>query len=388
MTNIKSILSILLREISLIVHDKNIVTIIFIAPIFYAFFYGSIYINKTESDVSIAVVDMDHSTSSAKLIRNLNGHQLIKVDYITSNLEDAKKELSKLNVQGIVFIDKDYEKNLKKNVSVTVKVYLNTTRFLISNDLNRGINEVVLSMGSQIKANFFRSAGYSADQAKELSDPLGLDMRPLFNTSETYGDFLIPGIIILILQQTLLIGLGESVAKERENKSIIDLYNVSDKNIISTLFGKTIFYYLLYCIYSFFFFSVHFYVFKIHIATNIFELVLITGLFLLATTYLGVFISSFFKRKILALQVLAFTSYPFFFLSGFSWPFSSLPWYYQWIAYFVPTTPFLHAFTRVAEMGATVHHLHGDIINLLVLIVLFFILSVIRLKAIVKEEMT
>ncbi|MDP4114888.1 MAG: ABC transporter permease [Bacteroidota bacterium] len=387
MTNIKDIYSILLREISLIVHDKNIVMMIFIAPIFYAFFYGSIYINKTESDVAIAVVDMDHSTTAARLIRNLDGHQLIKVNYITSNLADAKKELSNLNVSGIVYIDKDFEKNLKKGVGTTLKVYLNTTRFLVSNDLNRGINEVVLSMGDQIKANFFRSAGYNAEQATELAQPLNVDMRPMFNTSETYGDFLIPGIIVLILQQTLLIGIGEAVAKERENKSLINLFKISDNNIVSTLFGKTIFYYILYCIYALFFFSVHFYIFKIHISGNILELVTITSLFLLAVTFLGVFISSFFKRKILALQVLAFTSYPFFFLSGFSWPLHSLPASFQWLAYLIPTTPFLQAFTRVAQMGATFHHLHGEIINMLVLVAIFFTLSLIRLKVLVKEEM-
>ena len=85
-------------------------------------------------------------------------------------------------------------------------------------------------------------SGYSTDQAKGMYDPLRVDLRNLFNPSEAYGDFIIPGILIIILQQTLLIGLSESIAREREKNLLGELLAAANGSNSAALLGKASFY--------------------------------------------------------------------------------------------------------------------------------------------------
>jgi ABC-2 type transport system permease protein len=156
------------REAHIIRHDVDIVTIILVAPLFYAFFYGSVYWYKGEHDVPIAVVDMDNSATSRLLTRNLDSHQYIAIAQSLRDVGSAERAIESNDVQGAVFIPAGFEASLKSGKGADLKVYLNTSRFLVSNDLNKGINEVVLTMAAGARVKYFEMQGYSIDQAREL----------------------------------------------------------------------------------------------------------------------------------------------------------------------------------------------------------------------------
>jgi len=171
---------------------------------------------------------------------------------------------------------------------------------------------VVLTMAAGARVKYFEMQGYSIDQARELFEPLRIDVKPLFNTTETYGDFLIPGILALILQQTLLMGLSESIAKEREAGTMGDLFATAGRSMWALMSGKGAFYLALFSAYAFFFYTVNFQVFSIPFRGSALALAILTMIFLLSVVYLSLFLSSFFHRKMIALQILGFTSYPIF----------------------------------------------------------------------------
>jgi ABC-2 type transport system permease protein len=150
--------------------------------------------------------------------------------------------------------------------------------------------------------------------------------------------------------------------------------------------GKGLFYFALYSAYALFFFIINFYVFKINFLGNACALALLTAEMLLAVIYISIFISSFFKRKIIALQFLTLTTYPLFLMSGYSWPASSLPWYLQAFSQAVPMTPYLNGFVRITQMGAGWHDVFPQIIQLAVLVFISFIASALRMNALFKKE--
>ncbi len=80
---------------------------------------------------------------------------------------------------------------------------------------------------------------------------MSLEIKPMFNTTETYGDFLIPALLALILQQTLLMSIAETFAKERETKTLGTLFILSNKSIWGLMNGKSTFYFILFAAYSF-----------------------------------------------------------------------------------------------------------------------------------------
>ncbi|MDP4173592.1 MAG: ABC transporter permease [Bacteroidota bacterium] len=383
---VSGLFSVLQREINFIIKDKDLIVIILLSPIFYACFYGSAYFHKSEQDVPVAVVDMDKSSLSQQLIRNLDAHQLININEVLPDLNSAIDRVNSFKSHGIVFIPKNFENNLKSGKGTDLKVYLNTTRFLISNDINKAVNEVTGTISAGVRLKYFQTQGYSFEQAKELIEPLNCEVKSLFNPVEGYGDFLIPGLLVLILQQTLLIGLAESVAKEREFNTLHELYATSNKSIWATITGKGLFYFILFSSYAVLFYTLHFSIFKISFRGSVSAVVLLTALFLISVIYMGIFVSSFFKRKIVSLQLFAFTSYPFFLISGYPWPRQTMPLPIRYLSYVIPSTPYLNAFNRITQMGAGWIDILPELYQLVILCCLGLVLAKIRMKILVNKE--
>ena len=382
--NFQALKKIFIRELRLVSKDVNIISVLLLAPLFYSFFYGSIYFNKIETNVEISIMDLDNSATAHKIIRYLDSHQTVSVTGNINDLEEGKRNLITEEAKAIVCFPKGFEETLKKGKRADVKIYLNSSRFLVSNDLNKAINEVIGYVNSGITLKYFETKGYNFDQAIELIDPIKMDVRPLFNFTESYGDFLIPAILILILQQTLLIGLSESIAKERETNSFNGLSKLANLQPGILIHGKGFFYLLLFGSYGLFFFIVNFSVFKIPNKGSFLPLFIFTALLIISVTYISIFISSFFHRKIVSLQFLTLTSYPVFLISGYSWLYDSLPLYLKGLTNAIPSTPYFAAFTRITQMGAGLSDILPELIQLIILTVVGYGLAHFRIRKLIK----
>ena len=385
-TKLKAFLAVMRREAGLIVRDKDILLIALIAPVFYAFFYASLYMNKGEHDVPIVVVDQDQSILSRQLVRNIDAHPFVRVAGEATDFAAARRQVESFDVQGVVLIPRNFEKGLKSGQGTDLAVCLNTTRFLVSNDLNKGITEVALTLGMSVRVKYFAAQGNPLDRAIELADPLRAEVRPMFNTTETYGDFLIPALLVIILQQALYMALGESTGAERESGTIRSFLSDSGLRPGLTVAAKGAVYGTIFGTYALFFFGVHLALFHIPVRGSIFALALSTFIFLCAVVATGLFISTLFKRKILALQVLGFTSYPIFLITGYSWPGLALPEPLRLLGGLFPMTPFLAAFTRITAMGASIGQVKWELLHLVWLILAGFLLARWRFKSIAQFQ--
>lgn len=374
------------RELGIIIKDFDLIVILLLAPILYGLFYGTIYINKSEMEVPVVAVLEDNSNVARELLISLNSTQLIKVNEIVYDFETAKDRLYNLDAQAIIYFSDNFEKDLKAGKGTDIKIYLNNTKFLSSNDINKAFNEVLGTLSAGIKLRYFQSQGYSFDQSKELIEPIQTDVRSLFNTTESYGDFFLPVLLALILQQTLLIGLAESISKEREEKTINQLYKTASKNIFVMINGKSFIYLVMFSSYALFFYAVIFNLFSLNMLGSIFALALLTIIFFLTIIYLSVLVASFFERKIISLQFFAFTSIPVFLLSGVPWPIETMPWLIQQITKLVPTSPYFLAMQRITQMGAGFHEIIPELLHLIILMVVFHFVAYMRLNALVKKE--
>ena len=104
----KSFLQVFKRELDIIIKDKDILVIILLSPVFYAFFYGSFYMYKSENDVPVVVLDYDNSEKSREFIRNVDAHKLVKVSEYVYDFSSAQDRLFKMEAQGIIIIPGDF----------------------------------------------------------------------------------------------------------------------------------------------------------------------------------------------------------------------------------------------------------------------------------------
>gem|GEM_PF-215173 len=392
MPKIKNIRQILLDETRVVLSDHSIILTVLIAPLLYAFFLGSIYINKDIDQIRFAVVDYDNSKTTRELTRMLSASPKIDVAGYLEDYKDGVEKLNNLEIEGFVIFTAGFEKQLKRMEGAEVNLYLNTTRFLPSNDLNMAVSKVMLTAGAGVRLNYFQAQGMGTQYAMQRINPVNTEVKPIYNNINSYGNFLLPGLFFLILQQTLLLGLGESVGRDYEKGHLMARLSEGKHGVVNYIFGKTAYYACLYLAYLVLFFMVIFPYFDLPVLGDIVPIMIISATFLLTyaclyLAYLVLFfmvifpyfdlpvlgdivpimiisatflltimtysmlIGTFVKKQIRMMELLAFTTYPFFLLSGYSWPLEAMPVPLQWLAATVPTTPMLEAMTRLFVMG-------------------------------------
>lgn len=385
-SRITGFFTILKRELVELVKDRDIMILVLIAPLFYSIFYPTIYLNKTEFEIPVSIVDNDGSTLSRQYLKDLDAHQLVEVSGNATNLSEAEELLKKEKVQGVIIIPEDFESSIKSGRHVTLKVLLNTHRFLHSNDINKAVNEIGFAWAEQIRMKSFNLKGIPTDQAKELVEPVKEEIRFSFNSMLTYGDFLIPGVLILILQQTLILGLAQSIAKEQQENRLSVWFKNGNYSTSAAITGKTLIYFLLFIVYSFFFVTFHYWFFDIPSYAPLFQTLMLTAFFVFINISFTVLIASFFSNKLSVLQVIAFTSYPFFFLTGFAWPELSFPPLMVWLGDLLPIKPFLSAFIKTFRMGGDLSIIVPEMKHLLILGVVYTLFAYIRMKWVFKHS--
>ncbi len=386
MKKLKEIKNIVMAELNMVIEDHSILLTVIIAPLLYAFFLGSIYIKKDIDRISFAVVDMDNSATTMKLTRLLSASSKIDVKGKLHSYEEAIDLMYKQKITGFLLFPSGFEKELMKLEGADVQVYLNTTRFLPSNDLNKSINMVMLTAGSGVRLRFFASNGINPKVGMKLINPILPEVRPIYNPTNNYGDFLLPGLLFLILQQTLLIGMGESVAKDNESGKL-DGYIQTKNGILNYMLGKPAYYLFLYFSYFMIFFFGVYRVFGLHVTGNIAALFTIGMIFVMVLSVLAILLGTFIKSQIRYMEIMAFTTYPFFLTSGYSWPVTAMPEPLQWLAQIIPTTHFLHAGTRLVVMGGSWGDVASDIYKLLLLLGTFTLLTVWRLWSLRNKQL-
>jgi ABC-2 type transport system permease protein len=363
------------RELRLIAHDSDLIMILLIAPLFYMLFYGAFYYNKAESKIPVAVVDLDKSISSKRLAYEITSHSMLTVPLVTGNFEEAKLALYKRDVYAVMVIPKDYERDVKTLKGGNMNVFLNNTQFLISNDINRSINDIKAYHDKASSMHFIEMGGVSGENAQYLSEPIHPEIRPVFNTGDNYGSFLLPGLFILILQQTLFIGLGESVGKERETKTFSELYKISGKNVSVLMFGKGLFYIVLFTVYTFLVLLAAYPSFKIGFNGSLLVFIVMMILFLMTHISFSMFLSSFLKNKLQGLVIVAFTAYPFMMVSGYVWPLTSMPPVIKAISYCIPGSIFLQNLNAMIQTKNSLPIVLPAAIELLVMFVVYTLLN-------------
>ncbi|MBN2638318.1 MAG: ABC transporter permease [Bacteroidales bacterium] len=370
--------SVFKKELENIIKDHSILLTVIVAPILYALFMGSVYLHKEIEKIPFAVVDNDQSHLSRDLTQKLSASPKIEVKEKLISLSEAEKALKDWEIQGFIVFPKGFEKEFLQNKKTNVSLFLNNTRLLPSNELNMAVNKIMLNEGTDLRIKHFQDEGITTPLAKKMASPIRPKIKAMYNTTNSYGNFLLPALFFIILQQTLLLGLGESISKDRESGFFQQVLQTDSEKILAYTTGKSIYYFLLYCAYIIFFSWVIFPLFSIPVKGHVFPIIITGSLFIISLVLYAVLVGTFIKKQAQTIEILAFTAYPLFLISGYSWPQSAMPVFLQLISNLIPTTPMLQAMNKLYIMGGSWNSIIPQIIHLLLIIAGTIIVLVLR----------
>ncbi len=346
-------IEVLIAEAKLIFTDVAIVLTIIGGVILYSFLYPQPYAKESVSSLSVTVVDLDKSNISRSIVFKLNATPQIDVVRQDNSQNDALDALEHTLVKAVVIIPAHFQRDLTLGVSPTIAVGADSSYFLIYGSILEGAMRAVLTEGAKIKVANLLKHQMPLSGAKDAYTPFSINSINLFNKNNSYTQYVIPAVFILILQQTLLIGLGifGGGINERMRAGEYGIYR--DAKTYQLLLSRVVIFGTIFFVHMLFYFGFSYENFHITHIANIVELLTFGVLFLLATVMFGIFLGSLFSSREIATPVILFSSLPLVFSVGFIWPLEAIPSFVHTIALAVPVTPAIHGFLELNQMGAT-----------------------------------
>ena len=367
------LINVILNEYRTIFRDEGVVLIMLLAPIIYATIYSFTYGTEVLRNIPIGVVDMSHTTSSRQLIEEMDSCPNIVVAYETNDMQEAKQLLFGREIYGIAYIPSDYEKYLMGGEATSIALYLDASYMLAYRQVFQALTTTVFATDAIIEFEQLLSHDTSAAQAQAMVQPVRYESYSLFNPSLGYGAFVMPPALILILQQTLLIGIGMIGGTRRRQAP-------AQTSTFKTIIGRSAAYFSLYAIISLYLFTVHYRLCGYPINGRIGEIVIFICIYLLACIFAAIALSTLFRRRESPLLLLLWISIPLLMISGISFPAEAMPLWVQTFAKIFPSTFGIPGFVRLQTMGASLGEVLAEIESLAILAVIYFAAAYIAIE--------
>lgn len=359
-----------------IVSDWGVLLITVGAVIIYSFFYPVPYAHEVLRDVPVAVVDQDGSSLSRTLARMLDAHEAIAVVTSPASVAEGEALLRHGTVGGVVVLPRGFGPDVLAGRQGRVAMYVDASYLLNYSTVLKGALESAGTLSAGVELARWRAQGRSADAAARLRQPVGVDLRPLYNVSSGYGAYVVPAVLILLLQQTLLIGAGMAGGTRRDSaRPGSEPAAWPFWRPVAEALGRALPYLALYAANAAYLFG---FVLPYQGYPSVgrpLVLALVLVPFLLASTMGALALRGLFRRRETAVQVLLFTSLPFIFLGGFSWPTEAIPSWLLAGARLVPTSSAIPAILRVTRMGASLADVATETTTLWWLAGFYFLLA-------------
>jgi len=340
------------NESKLIFTDIAIVLTIIGGVILYSFLYPQPYAKEAVNKLPVSVVDLDKSDLSRDIIFKLNATPQMSVYRVDNSEDDAKSALLKGDVKAIIIIPNDFKKDLALHKSPTIAIGADSSYFLIFGGVLEGAMKSILTTAASIKVANLLKNQMPMSKAKEAYTPYSLNVINLFNEQNSYTQYVVPAVFVLILQQTMLIGLGilGGGINERQKRGEHGYFNTAP--IWMMILSRVIIFGGIFFIHMLFYFGFSFDMFGITHLASIGNLLTFGIPFLLASAFLGIFIGSLFVGREIATPAILFSSLPLVFSAGFVWPSEAIPGYIKSIAILFPSTSAIQGFLKLNQMGA------------------------------------
>lgn len=358
----------MIRKESLqILRDPSSIAIAFIMPLVLLLLFGY-GVSLDAKHVRLAlVVDQADANTAALTGAFQRSEYFLPLNY--NHIHQAEQALVNHDVDGIVWLRSDFSARLVNSGDAVIGVYVNGT----------DANQARITQGyiEGVWQNWLQ--GYARDHGRELNVPVTLQPRIWFNPAVRSRNFLVPGLIAVIMTLTGAMLTSMVVAREWE-RGTMEALMVTPIRIWEITLGKLLPYFLLGMGGMLMSVIMAIWLFEVPLRGSFWALTAASALYMTVALAMGLLISTVARSQFVAGQIaLVATFLPAFILSGFIFQISSMPEPIQVITHIVPARYFV-AMLQTLFMA-------GDIWPVLLsnsaalLLIMFILFSVARRKS-------
>ena len=346
-------------ELRLVLKDEGVLIFFVIVPLIYPLLYSWIYNNETVREVPVVVVDDSHSAMSRQFIRMCDASPDVQIKYYASDIDEAQMLMGRQIVKAIYRIPADFESNLMRMQQSVVSVYCDMSLMLTYKAAYQTALAVSQTMNKEIQIQL--AGRYTKREEQIQAAPLQCDDVALYNPGGGYGSAILPAVLMLILQQTLVLGIGMAAGTARETNRFSDLVPIQSHyhGTFRIVLGKAMVYFMIYAVMGTWLTVVVPRIFNFPHLAQWYNLLMLMLPYTLACIFFGITVSCLVRYRENVMLLMVFVSIPLLFLSGASWPQSAIPGFWQGISWLFPSTFGVRAYVRLNSMGGSI----GDVLT-------------------------
>lgn len=340
------------HEMSLVFSDVGVILFFFFLPTAYPIIYSLIYNTEVTRDMPVAVIDNSRTALSREFTRHADATEAIKVCGYAANLQEAKRWMAEKKCFAILEIPDDYTQKLGRAEQPQVQFYCDMTLLLRYRTFSSSLADLQIATGAQLRQMTLDDLGMPSTGEPSTIGSVGF---ALGDTQQGFASFIIPGIVVLILQQSMILGivlLGGTRAEQRRRLKGSLPVTGDDCSPSAQVFGRTLCYTLVYIPLSIYILHYVLHFFHYPHEGAVIDYILFILPMLLASAMLGQTLNIIATERESAFIIVVFTSVAFLFLSGLTWPRYAMSGFLSWLGDLIPATWGVEGFVRINSDGA------------------------------------
>ncbi len=367
-----------MEVISLKRHPGRLVSIIAFPIIMILLFgYG---MGGEMTDLPIVVVSQSHGDLTDLTLDTIKSTETYHVVEVIDSLDEGKKRVDAGEVKAAIILPQDYDANTTQQKGVTL--YLDSSDQMASQTLESStqgifsrISNMVASQTSVSTQDAYIEPSIS-HSLNNFKDDISLHINRIYGNIK-YIDFLVPAILGMTIMMSCMMGMGKTIAGERETGELARLF-MTPTSVSTVIGGKIAAKLLIELLRALILIFMAVFLFNVSIKGGFLQTFIVLVIGALCFVGFGIMLSSRTSTQEDYVQLSLPFSMPMMFVSGVFYPIETMPWILQKLAYIFPLTYLNNAMRGIMIKGQTLADVWLDLVILLGFTLLFFIIGVKR----------
>jgi ABC-2 type transport system permease protein len=366
-----SFVAIFRKEFVHMFRDRSTLVMAFTIPLFQLILFG--FIDQTVSNLPTVVVDEDRTHFARELMDKLRATHTFDITRVTPDPHAAREDIASGRARVGVVIPPDFHDTRASGSGSKILVLIDGSDSNVSAQALASVNGVA--------SNENLEATTEKIQVGVTAPAPALSVQPivLFNPDGRTANFIIPGLIAILLQIVAIVLTALSIVRERE-KGTLEQLLVTPIHPLGLMLGKLVPYLFVGIVEMGAILLAMRFGFDVPIRGNLFFLFAMALVYLFALLSIGLAISTRAQTQAQAQQTAQMFLLPSIFLSGYIFPQNGLPFVLRWIGRLLPATHMIEILRGVVLRGAGPLELWKNVAALVAISVVMVAMSVRNFK--------
>jgi ABC-2 type transport system permease protein len=369
--NRQRILALLKKEFGQLFKDKKLLPIVFVAPVLQLTFLG-FAASLDVKNISMVLCDLDKTHESREFVERFTNSGYFTIDYSTEEYSTLQQYLDNHKTTMALVIPRKFGDKVLRRESAKVQVILDGSEGNAAAITMGYVNQIIGKYSTEILAELIAGSGSVGG--------VNVQVRTWFNPSLKSRNYMVPGVLVLILLVTTMNLTSMAIVKEKEIGTLEQIM-VTPITPSELILGKLIPFTIIGVVNVCVVLLVMSFGFGIPIKGSVPLLFGLTGLFLLTTLGLGLFVSTISRTQQQAMMTSMFlVLMPMMYISGFAFPIENMPPLLQYFSLGIPMRYYLKIVRSIILKGVGIQNLWFEAVMLFIMGMTILAASVLRFK--------